>query len=299
MCMCCICICVYIYLQIHLHVHEASSLYPESSSIRLCLIFCGRVSHRTWNLLFYLGWFTSKTLGSACVWPPALDLGLQATTSGFYKGIGDPHSGVCTSATSTFFTHGIISAALQLPPFSYWVSVFPWCLVSCKEHFEMVLVLSRSSPTDLGPHGTFLWQLLLLELLIFLPFPCHLLTEDVLKESHSLFSIYLTNYLPSVSHGNFHVTAAGPVPSNLCIVTQIMPSLFLGRFLRLGPVSLGPTHPFSRVFFFQVSLHTLGFSYFFHYCPWFLLVENDIWKWRPGWRCAGRGRCTHGPSPVQ
>lgn len=83
----------------------------------------------------------------------------------------------------------------------------------------MVLVLSRSSPTGLGPHGTFLWQLLLLELLIFLPFPRHLLTEDVLKESRSLFSIYLTNYLPSMSHGNFHVTAAGPMPSNLCLVT--------------------------------------------------------------------------------
>lgn len=76
----------------------------------------------------------------------------------------------------------------------------------------MVLVLARSSPTHLGPHGTFWRQLLLLELLTFLPFPRHLLTEDVLKESHSLFSIYLTNYLPSMSHGNFRVTAAGPVP---------------------------------------------------------------------------------------
>lgn len=77
----------------------------------------------------------------------------------------------------------------------------------------MVLVLARSSPTHLGPPGTFLWQLLLLELLIFLPFPRHLLTEDVLKESHTLFSIYVPNYLPSMSHGNFLVTAAGPMPS--------------------------------------------------------------------------------------
>lgn len=106
----------------------------------------------------------------------------------------------------------------------------------------MVLVLSRSSPTGLGPHGTFLWQLLLLELLIFLPFPRRLLTEDVLKESRSLFSIYLTNYLPSMSHGNFHVTAAGPMPSNLCLVTQMTPSLSLGRFLRLGPIVFG-TYP--------------------------------------------------------
>lgn len=86
---------------------------------------------------------------------------------------------------------------------------------------------------------------------------------------------------------------------NLCIVTQMMPALSLGRFLRLGPTSLWPTHPFSRIFFFQVLMHTLGLSYFFHSCPWFLLVENDIRKWRPGWRRADRGWCTHVPSPVQ
>lgn len=38
---------------------------------------------------------------------------------------------------------------------------------------------------------------------------------------------------------------------------------FPGEILQIGPMSLGNTHPFSRIFFFQVSLHTLDLSYFF------------------------------------
>lgn len=57
-------------------------------------------------------------------------------------------------------------------------------------------------------------------MLLFLPLPLRLLIGNVLKGGYTLsFSTYLTNHLPSMSHGNLLI-AGGPVPSALVLLLK-------------------------------------------------------------------------------
>lgn len=172
----------------------------------------------------------------------------------------------------------------------------------------MVLVLPRSSHTHLGPHGNFLLQLLLLNCLyFFLSLAIYSLKIFLRRTTLSfLFNKLFTQY----ESWKFPRDSCWSNALSLYIVTQMMPTVSLGRFFRLVLCLWEIPILFLEFSSFRYHCTLQIYLTFFHYCPWFLLVEHlEMKTWvemcwqRPMYSCpqpssVDRGMHTEGPAHV-